>query len=231
MAWDLSSVPDFLAQKPVLSSPAIPDGHFARSPVSFQAHSSNIDVGQPNKSAKRRRNGSYSNPSFRPTPNTASDNFPSAKGMSASLASDESMFGRFQIRSSSDLEESQTPPPGIASSPDGTSSIGKTVTDSHLTGGVSSTTSLSSAEQEKCYHHVDLANARKAIPAKPVQVTFSDSSVPSNKQLLELMEIFFTSYHPFLPCIHQKTFVERVKRRGSTESDPLLLAILAVAAL
>ena len=220
-------MPEFPTPKSVLSSPAVLDEPFARSSAPFQAHSSNVEDGQSAKSAKRRHNGSHGGPLFQPILNTASGNFPPAENMSAGLESEESIF---QVQSSSDLEGPQTSPSGVTYSLDDTSLIGKTVVDSHVRGDVSSTISLSSAEQERCYYPVDVADARKATPARPVQVAFSDSSVPSNEQVLELLEIFFTSYHPFLPCIHQKTFVERVKRRGLTGSDPLLVAILAVAA-
>jgi hypothetical protein len=55
--------------------------------------------------------------------------------------------------------------------------------------------------------------------------------LPSTREILELLDIFFSRYHFYLPCIHQKTFSDRVKRgRESVQSHSLIWAMMAVAA-
>ena len=59
----------------------------------------------------------------------------------------------------------------------------------------------------------------------------SDELWPSTVHTLELLDIFFTRYHPLLPCVHRERLVEIVKEeRESAKASPLLWAILAVAA-
>ncbi|KAL9609776.1 MAG: hypothetical protein Q9167_005472, partial [Letrouitia subvulpina] len=55
--------------------------------------------------------------------------------------------------------------------------------------------------------------------------------LPSTLVVLEIVNIFFSEYHFLLPCIHQETFVDRIKQgSGSITSDPLLWTVLAVGA-
>lgn len=225
-AWDLSFVPDFFPQHSVLSSLVASEENVAHGSAPFQTHPRHVDGGQPVESAKRRRNESYSSP-FTPAPNTTSH---PAEHTSAGPTLAGSMFSQLQVRNSAELGEVQLPSYGFTSSPDGTSLTEKTLTNSHLTGDISSTTSHRSLEHENSYEPVNLAKAPKAITANPLQLAFSETSAPSKSQSLELVEIFFSDYHQFLPCIHKKTFVERVKRGELTDSDPLLWAIMAVAA-
>ncbi|KAL9005162.1 MAG: hypothetical protein Q9188_002036 [Gyalolechia gomerana] len=59
----------------------------------------------------------------------------------------------------------------------------------------------------------------------------AEDSLPSTYVTLELLDIFFVRYHSFLPCIHRKTLLDRVKQGGaSIASNPLIWSILAVAA-
>lgn len=56
-----------------------------------------------------------------------------------------------------------------------------------------------------------------------------DDLLPSTPVILEIVDIFFSEYHFFLPCIHQKTFVDRIKQgSASITSSPLLWTVLAV---
>lgn len=229
MTWNLSSIPDFFSQPDMLSPVPISDESFALLSAPFQAQSNNAEGRQPAESIRGTSNGFDGSPSLLETPKTASKSLHSAKRTLADRPSEDSLFRQFQVRSSPDLEGIHSSQ-NFASSSDRTSSTEPTSMDSHHSGDVSSITSASSTGRKRSHRPPNLAKARKPSPAKPAQRTFSDSLVPSNQQTLELLEIFFTGYHHFLPCIHRRSFVDRVERGGSIEFDPLLLAILAVAA-
>lgn len=229
MTWDLSSMPDIFSQPVMLSPGPISDESFALLPAPFQAQSNNAEDRQPAESIGGTCNGFNGSLSWLRTPKSASEIVPSAERALADRPSEESLSRQFQVRSSPDLEEIQTSSRNFANLTNSTSSTEATTMDTHHSGDISSTTSANSTEQENSHHPANPAKARKISPAKPAQGAFSDGLIPSNQQILELVEIFFTGYHHFLPCIHQKSFVDRIKR-GSIQSDPLLLVILAVAA-
>lgn len=229
MTWNLSSMPDFFSQPDMLSPVPIPDESFALLSTPFQAQSNNAEDRQPAESIRGTSNGFDGSPSLLETPETASKSLHSAKRTLADRPSEESLFRQFQVRSSPDLEGIQSSQ-HLASSSDSTSSTEPTTMDSHHSGDVSSITSASSTGREKSHRPPNLAKARKLSPAKPAQRTFSDSLMPSNQQTLELLEIFFTGYHHFLPCIHRGSFVDHIERGASIQFDPLLLVVLAVAA-
>ena len=68
------------------------------------------------------------------------------------------------------------------------------------------------------------ADSQQLLKAEDVDI------FPSITEVLELLDIFFARYHFYLPCIHQKTFMDRVKRgRESIQSYPLIWALMAVA--
>ena len=230
MTWNLSSMPDIFLQPDMLSLMPISDESLALLSAPFQAQSNNTKHTQPAEAVRGTSNGFNGSPSLLETPQTASKTLRSAKRALADRPSEESLFHQFQDRSSPDLEDIQISSHYFASSSDSTSSTETTAMDSHHSGGISSATSASSAEQEQSHRRPNSAKARKLSPAKPGQGAFSDGLIPSNQRMLELLEIFFTGYHHFLPCIHRKSFVDRINRGGSIQYDPLLLVILAVAA-
>lgn len=52
----------------------------------------------------------------------------------------------------------------------------------------------------------------------------------SPEKMFDLLQIFFADYHPFLPCIHHRTYLKNVKSDAeAAKSSPLLWAILSVA--
>lgn len=52
----------------------------------------------------------------------------------------------------------------------------------------------------------------------------------STENMVDLLEIFFADYHPFLPCIHHRTYLDHVKSDTETaKSSPLFWALLSVA--
>ena len=230
MVWDLSSMPSFFSQPVMLSPGPSPDEPFGLLSAPFQAQSDNAQDRQPTDSTRGTCNGFSSSPSLLETPRTASETLHSAKRALADHPSEESLFRQCQVRSSPDLEGIQTSSRSIANSNDSTSSTETTAMDSHHNGNVSSKISANPTELERSHHPANSAKVRKMSPAKLAQGAFSDILIPSNQQIFELLEIFFSGYHLYLPCIHQKSFVDRVKRRVSIDSDPLLLVILAVAA-
>ena len=229
MTWNLSSMPDFFSQPDMLSPVALSEESFALLSAPFQAQSNNAEDRQPAGSISGTSNGFDGSPSLLETLKTAPKSLHSAKRTLADRPSEESLFRQFQVRSSPDLEGIQSSH-NFTSSSDRTSSTEPTAMDSHHSGDVSPITSASSTGRKESHRLPNLAKARKLSPAKPTERTFSDSLMPSNQQILELLEIFFTGYHHFLPCIHRKSFVDRIERGGSIQSDPLLLVILAVAA-
>lgn len=227
MIWNLSSMPDFFLQPDMLSSVPIPDESFALLSTPFQAQSNDAEDTQPTESIRGTSNGFNGSPSLLETPKIASKTLQSAKRTLADCSSDESLFHQFQVRTSPGI---QTSSHHFVSPSDSISSTETTAVDSHHSGGISSATSAVSTEQENPHRPPKIAKARKLSPAKPAQGAFSDGLIPSNQRILELLEIFFNGYHHFLPCIHRESFVDRIKRGGSIQFDPLLLVILAVAA-
>ena len=58
-----------------------------------------------------------------------------------------------------------------------------------------------------------------------------DELLPSTAVVLELVDTFFSRFHPLLPCIHHESFLKRLAQGGhSVASDPLVWTILGVAA-
>lgn len=80
------------------------------------------------------------------------------------------------------------------------------------------------------YTRSDKGNTTAATT--PKSVVGKDAFLPSLSDTLELLEIFFSQYHFYLPCIHQKAFVDRVKRGREFGQPPtaLMWALLGVAA-
>lgn len=225
-------MPDFFSQPSMLSPDPISDESFALLSAPFQGQSNDAEGRQTAEGTRGTSNGFDGCPSLLETPKTASKSLHSAKRTLADPPPDESLSRQFQVRSSPDLEGIQSSQ-SFADSSDRTSSTELTAINSHHSGDVSSITSITSASstgRKRSHRTPNRAKARKPLPAKPAQRKFSDSLVPPNQQTLELLEIFFTGYHHFLPCVHRRSLVDRVDRGGSIESDPLLLAILAVAA-
>ena len=200
---------------------------FPRSSAPSQAQISSEEGGQP---TKRRRNTSFRNPSSQRTTNTISDPLTLARPNGAVPTSEEDMFSQFQIPNSAESQGFSTSSHDYLASPDGASSIDRAIAEPHRREGSSSATSLGSAPHKNSRTTSNVAKAGKAVFLMPTQEAFPENAGASNQQRLELLEMFFTSYHPLLPCIHRNTFVERVNRGGSTESDALLCATLAVAA-
>jgi hypothetical protein len=83
---------------------------------------------------------------------------------------------------------------------------------------------------EGSYTRSDKGNTTAATT--PKSVVGRDAFLPSLSDIMELVDIFFSQYHFYMPCIHQKTFVDRVKRGSEFGQPPTALtwALLGVAA-
>lgn len=230
MSWNLGSIPNFDPQPVLVSSVPTLDEPFASLSAPFPTRPSNGEDRQPTESIGDTTSGFSGSPLVLETPATVSGTSYSAKRAPADRPSEESLFLQFNVGSTSNLEGIERPSRSTAYLTDSISSTGATRTDSRHCSEMSSTTSVHSAEQENCHHKANPAKARKTSTTKPAQGAFSDSPIPSHQQTLESLEIFFSSYHHFLPCIHRKSFVDRIERRGSIVSDPLLQVILAITA-
>lgn len=58
----------------------------------------------------------------------------------------------------------------------------------------------------------------------------TEDILPPPTHIAKLLDLFFSHYHHYLPCIHQRTFTNRVKTGlDSASSSPLLWVVLAVA--
>lgn len=230
MTWNLGPISDYDPQSEFVSPVPTLDEPFAPLSAPFPTRPSNGEDRQPVESIADRTSGLSGSPLVLETPGAASGTSHSAKRVLADRPSEESLFLQFNVGSTSNLEGIERPSRSTTYLTDSASSTGATTADSRHCSEVSSTTSVHSAEQERCHQKANPAKARKTSTTKPAQGAFSDSSVPSHQQILELLEIFFSSYHHFLPCIHRKSFVDRIQRGGSIVSDPLLQVILAITA-
>lgn len=230
MTWDLGSISEFDPQPVLVSSMPTLDEPFASLSAPFPTRPSNGENRQPTESIGDTTSGFNGSPLVLETPGTASGSSQSAKRAPADHPSEESLFLQFNVGSTSNLEGVEESSLSIASLTGSTSSTGATAAKSRHSSEVSSTTSVHSAEGERCHHKANPAKARKLSSTERAQGTFSDSPIPSHQQTLELLEIFFSSYHHFLPCIHRKSFVHRIERGGLIASDPLLQVVLAIAA-
>ncbi|KAI9803988.1 MAG: hypothetical protein M1833_000269 [Piccolia ochrophora] len=90
--------------------------------------------------------------------------------------------------------------------------------------------------------HIDPAFLVSSNPFQPLNVPDTPSTgswsgsndvvSPSSDQMMELVNIFFTRFHVFLPCLHQANFIESInKGHISMETCALPWAVLAVAAM
>lgn len=96
-----------------------------------------------------------------------------------------------------------------------------------------SRTTLSSHSGADC--SVTCQDRFKSVPTTELTTpdpTMKDVLLPSLARTLELLDLFFARYHSFLPCVHETTFLERIKRERESGQPPtaLLWALLAVAA-
>ena len=64
----------------------------------------------------------------------------------------------------------------------------------------------------------------------PSSIKDVNDTLPPLDQITELFDVFFSSYHSYLPSIHQKTFLHCVTNRHDVaKSSPLFWVLLAVA--
>ena len=80
----------------------------------------------------------------------------------------------------------------------------------------------SSAAQTGTGMSTTIAESPRSLPSEDFPLS------PEN--IIDLLEVFFDDYHPFLPCIHHRTYINRVKSDTETaKSSPLFWALLSVA--
>lgn len=130
-----------------------------------------------------------------------------------------------------DIEFSKVAQDGIYSS---SSSYGLRDSGSRYLASESRTTSSPHSDTERSVEYQDQPKSvPTTAPTTPAgSIEGKDFLLPPLPHTLELLDIFFTQYHHFLPCIHKKTFVERMRRQRELghPQTPLLWILLAVAA-
>ena len=227
IAWGVNSIPNFLPPSNLLPSLVTEAGNNPRNNVMPRAQSSEVNNGgERGKRTKRGRDMSSDTSSLEQDLHNVYRN---------TSNSQHSLLGRMsgeippnQVDSQDDFEllDFQIPLHEVTRS----SMADSNFSDSNAPDPTSPATSVISVEPEPSRHAVDMIRARQPIPTKPLHSLPSDNPTLPQDELHELIEIYFANYHQILPCIHRNTFIERVKRGGSPESDPLLWAVLAVAA-
>ena len=77
----------------------------------------------------------------------------------------------------------------------------------------------------------DVAPTRKGVPAPDGTLGDKIVQLPAHKQVLELFNIFFDRFHPLLPCLHERRFMDNLNHMDSSQQPSALVwAILATAA-
>ncbi|KAF7507755.1 hypothetical protein GJ744_010184 [Endocarpon pusillum] len=79
--------------------------------------------------------------------------------------------------------------------------------------------------------HASIPNSSASTGGSSDTQATRDTAYPTDTQVGELTQIFFTKCHHFLPCLHQQSFMVQVSG-GSAQANlsPLPLAVFAVAA-
>lgn len=226
-------MPDFAPQSAFVSPVPASDGPIAPLSVPFPAKGSNANNRHPAKSIGDIISGFNSRSTVSGNSNAVSgaDHDHSAQRAAADPPSAENEFLQLDDATSNSIPEGlESSIHSLAGSTDNTSSTGAITVSSRHCSEISSTTSVHSAKQQKYQHPANPAKVRKLSTTKSTQGVFSDSPIPSHQQTLELVEIFWSNHHHFLPCIHRRSLLDRIERGASVQSDPLLQTILATAA-
>ena len=221
-------MPDYLSQ-PLMPPPvSTSDESFAFLPTQLQAQTSNAENGHASEGIESSQDGFHDGLSWLGGRTTTNDHFHTAKRSLPEGSIGEDAPRQHRSNSvSAGIRTSSHQPTGMA---ENDSSNATTTRSSEHTGDRSTNTSVSPIEREKFHHPSIAVKPNTRAPVQSAQEAFADGLSLSEQQVSELIDIFFGDYHHFLPCIHRKSFVRRLKLGGSTHLNPLLMAIFAIAA-
>ena len=231
IGWNLMSMPGFAPNLDLLHS-STPDPDFLGNSIapshamldSVRIRDGMRDNGKYRQSTKRRHSMLHQEPSSREISHHSSNQIAHVQQMFVNDASEEPGIASSQIKDNSELHIAQN------SSNDITEFSDSIVSDAQASANLLPVTSATSKDRLPDLHIADALSADNVKLAQASRLKRLVSLMPPKTQLLELLRIFLVTYHPLLPCMHNRRFTERVQKSQSIESEPLIWAILAVAA-